>query len=338
MSYATAWRIINNRPCSSEKAVRDVHRAVRQIGYEPAVGKQRRGRPTKVIDGIRTRNVALLHLRSGTSLSTAVLNAVHRMLAERDLNLVFAQVEDPSALPQAVRTGNVDGILGYGKFPDEAITQVIERIPSVWMMSRNDRRLDPFGDRVAPDHRAIGQLSAEYLLGMNLPKVAVLNPFPKTEIYRQRCESFTAAAKDGGMVVDSFEGRGENMQTEVARLADQWLATRGGPARGLFVPADDVALPLQRYLRHKGVTFDADQELILVSSDNDNELLRKMNPRPVTMDLSHEAIAQLAVERLFWRMRHGTSVPQTTLYVRPRLILSDSELSLETADEMTAAV
>ncbi len=226
VSYATAWRILNNRPCSSEGAIRAVRQAVRTIGYEPAAsGPQRRGRPSKAIDGIRTRNVALLHLRAGTSLSTSVLNAVQRLLAERDLNLLFAHVEDPADLPPAVRTGNVDGILGYGKFPDAAVTPQIERLPAVWMMSRNDRGLDRFGDRVAPDHAGIGQLAAEHLLGRGLVRVALLNPVPGNEIYRQRCEAFALAAQDRGMHVDRYEGDGDGAVAEViAALAARWRA------------------------------------------------------------------------------------------------------------------
>src|SRR5438045_7483093 len=96
-----------------------------QLGYNPlangATGR-RRGRRSKGSDGIRTHNIALLHLREGTSISTAVLNRVQRMVAERNLNLIFSHGAGPEALPQAVRAGNVDGILGYGQFPAEAVT------------------------------------------------------------------------------------------------------------------------------------------------------------------------------------------------------------------------
>ncbi len=321
VSYATAWRILNNRPCSSEGAIRAVRQAVRQIGYEPAATGPRRGRPSKVIDGIRTRNVALLHLRAGTSLSASVLNAVQRMLGERDLNLIFAQVEDPSALPQAVRTGNVDGILGYGKFPDAAVTPQLERIPAVWMMSRNDRGLDRFGDRVGPDHAAIGQMAADHLLGRGLKRVAVLNPAPGNEIYRLRCEAFALAAQDRGLHVDRYEADAEpDADAAVAALADRWrgVAAAARP-QGLFVPADELAVRLHRHLARHHVRLGAGG-VALVSSDNDPELIRQMDPPPVTMDLNHEAIAQLAVERLLWRMRHGTAVPQTTTAVRPTLV------------------
>src|SRR2546421_5945323 len=132
--YATAWRIINNRPCRSVEAVHAVKAAMSRVGYSP--DQVRRGRRPKSADGIRTHNVALLHLREGTSVSSSVLAYVQRILAERNLNLIFAHVDTAEQMPQAIRAGNVDGILGYGEFPPEAITPAIKMVPAGWMMSR----------------------------------------------------------------------------------------------------------------------------------------------------------------------------------------------------------
>src|SRR5437763_11873001 len=132
--YATAWRIINNRPCRSEHAVHAVRAAIARVGYAPE--QIRRGRRPKSADGIRTHNIALLHLREGSSISTSVLAAVQRLLGDRNLNLIFAHVESAEQLPQAIRAGNVDGILGYGEFPTEAATAALRMVPAGWMMSR----------------------------------------------------------------------------------------------------------------------------------------------------------------------------------------------------------
>src|SRR4051794_4511885 len=163
VSYATAWRIINNQPGGSREAVQAVKEAMAQLGYEPAIAR-RRGRRPNSPDGIRTRNIALLHLRKGSSISSSILTAVQRALAERNLNLMFASCETADALPEAVRSGNVDGILGYGEFPTEAINRNLQKIPAVWLMSRQDPSPDTWGDRVKPDHYAIGQIGASYLL------------------------------------------------------------------------------------------------------------------------------------------------------------------------------
>src|SRR5271154_71985 len=98
VSYATAWRIINNRPCRSEESVRAVRAAMEKFGYTPASG--RRGRRPKAADGIRTHNVALLHMLAGGAIGTSVLNCVQQMLAQWNLNLIFAQIEKGDTLPQ----------------------------------------------------------------------------------------------------------------------------------------------------------------------------------------------------------------------------------------------
>src|SRR5690348_6480410 len=118
VSYATAWRIINKQPCASPESAAAVRAAMGQLWSDPASARPKgRERRPKLADGIRTHNIALLHLRPGTSISTAILNRVQRMLGERNFNLIFAHLENPAdQLPQALRTGNVDGILGYGQF------------------------------------------------------------------------------------------------------------------------------------------------------------------------------------------------------------------------------
>ena len=93
--YVTAWRVINKQPVGSREAVEAVQAAMKHVRYVP--GASRRGRPPKSADGIRTHNVALLHLREGTAISSEVLAAVQKRLSERNLNLIFAQVNDVDA-------------------------------------------------------------------------------------------------------------------------------------------------------------------------------------------------------------------------------------------------
>ena len=42
VSYATAWRIINNQPCKSEEAIEKVRRAMTQLGYDGAARAMQR--------------------------------------------------------------------------------------------------------------------------------------------------------------------------------------------------------------------------------------------------------------------------------------------------------
>jgi DNA-binding LacI/PurR family transcriptional regulator len=317
VSYATAWRIINNQPCSSEQAVTAVREAMGQLGYEPTNGK-RRGRRAKVADGIRTHNIALLHLREGTSMSTSVLSRVQRSLAERNLNLIFAHCSGPESLPQAVRAGNVDGILGYGQFPTEAMTPELQRIPAVWMMSRDDANLDPWGDRVKTDHQVIGQLAAQYLMQRGHRNLAFLNPDTQFTIYQQRLGGFHATTLAAGVSPQVYESAGtSDIDLEAERLVEQYLAASPRPT-GVFVPVDRVTLRVYQHMERRGIAPGKDVEI--VSCDNERELLTLMRPAPPSIDLNRQTIARLAVERLLWRMKNGVSSPRVVITVTPTLV------------------
>jgi LacI family transcriptional regulator len=184
-----------------------------------------------------------------------------------------------------------------------------------------------------PDHNAIGALAADHLIERGHRRIAVLNPYPTNAMYRQRCDAFIATAQAAGVQIDLLQGAADAGQSdEIVRLTDQWLAQPADArAAAFFVPADEVVFPLYRYLRRQGIKLahsDAapGNGVELVSSDNDRDLIAHMHPRPQTVDLNRETIAELAVERLFWRMRNGVSAPQVTLMVRPMLVPAPSQL------------
>jgi len=326
VSYATAWRIINNRNGGSPEAISAVRKAISKLGYKPNTnGAGKRGRRAKIVDGIRTQNIALLHLRQGTTLSTAVLNRVHKILAERNLNLIFAHTDGTEGLPPAVRSGNVDGILGYGQFPAEAITPKLREIPAVWMMSRADDELDPWGDRIKPDHSRIGQLAADYLLGRGHQCLAYVNPDIDSPLYHQRYGAFRLATEARGCALAAFRNEFDPDIEQVSeRLIDEWLASSPRPS-GWFIPVDRVTLRVYRHLERRGIEPGRDVEI--VSCDNEKELLSLMHPAPASLDLNRQTIARLAAERLLWRMKNGVSSPRVVTTVAPTLAESASSLS-----------
>ena len=319
VSYATAWRIINNQPGGSEQAIAAVKEAMGRLGYEPNAPRKR-GRRPKAPDGIRTRNIALLHFRQATSISASVLSCVHRMLAERNLNLIFAHCTRAEELPYAVRSGNIDGILGYGQFPAGAMDKNLQRVPAVWMMSRDDRGQDVWGDRVKPDHESIGHLAAEHLLRRGHERLAFLNPQQGFMIYQQRCTAFRSAIETAGkqFVVHTETGGGgtSDFNGVADRLVEQWM-TATPRATGIFVPVDRVTLFVYRHLERRGITPGRDVDV--VSCDNEKELLSLMHPQPPSIDLNREMIARLAVERLLWRMKNGVTSPSVVTTVSPTL-------------------
>jgi LacI family transcriptional regulator len=320
--YATAWRVINNRPVSSPAAVEAVQAAMRRMQYVPR--KTRRGRPPKAVDGIRTHNVALLHLREGTLLSSEILSAVQKRLLDRNLNLIFAQVDRLDALPQAVKAGNVDGILGYGAFPENVVPEGLRKIPAVWLMTRNDDEPDPWGDRVRPDHAAIGRLAAQYLLERGHQRVAYFNPRPGMPFYDERGHQFGRIIREKQGSLDPFLADAyqpnvpetEWLDAAAESLVSQWLACTQRPT-GVFCPVDRLTARVHACLVRAGVCPGRDVEM--VSCDNQTDLLALLRPKPASVDLNRTTIARLAVDRLFWRMRNGLASPSIVITVTPTL-------------------
>jgi DNA-binding LacI/PurR family transcriptional regulator len=354
VSYATAWRIINNRPCRSEQAVAAVRAAMNRIGYAPnAPGTSRRGRRPKAADGIRSHNIALLHLRESSSIGTSVLAYVQRMLAERNLNLIFAHVERADAMPQAVRVGNVDGILGYGEFPAQAMSSGLQRVPAVWMMSRfSASTTDAWGDRVRPDHQEIGRIAAQRLIERGYRDLAYFNPDPEQSFYFERGIAFRTVAEQAIaqgkadsitmmtakplipatssssiVPINSFAA----MESAAEQFVSQWLTTAPRPT-GVFVPVDRVTLRVYRHLQQHRLRVGADIQII--SCDNEAEMLSLMDPPPESIDLNRKAVARLAVERLLWRMKNGPAAPSVVITVSPALA---SRSILQPAATTTAA-
>jgi len=321
VSYATAWRIINNRPCSSEEAIAAVRKAMGQLGYKPAEGASKRGRRAMGSDGIRTRNIALLHLREGTGISTTVLNRVQRMLADINLNLIFAHGTGADVLPQAVRAGNVDGILGYGQLHPDTSNEKISRIPAVWMMSRSDSQQDPWGDRIKPDHSAIGHIAANYLLKRGHTKLAYMNPDVGLPVYQHRLQAFHETVSESAVSLQVFGVSGSTDFDYIAeRLVAQWLECTPRPT-GIFVPVDRITICVMRHLERAGIETGKDVDV--VSCDNEREILSLMRNPPPSIDLNRTTIARLAVERLLWRMKNGTASPSVVITVTPTLVSSE---------------
>lgn len=318
VSYATAWRIINNRPCSSPEAISAVKEAMGLLGYvpnKPPAGK--RGRKSKLIDGIRTHNIALLHLRAPTSISADLLRHVQKILGEKNLNLIFAHTDGVDDLPQAVRSGNIDGILGYGEFPAEAVTPKLRDIPAVWMMSRSSNGFDDWGDRVKPDHDRIGRLAADHLLRKGHATLGFMNPDVDSPLYRHRFSAFSAACAANDVSPVAYRNlTAANVEKEGARLVEAWMNTSPRPT-GLFVPVDRVTIRVYRHLERAGVVPGRDVEI--VSCDNEQSILSLLHPAPPSVDLNRQTIARLAVERLLWRMKHGMGSPGVVTTVAPTL-------------------
>jgi LacI family transcriptional regulator len=315
--YSTTWRVLNRQPGVSPEVVARVLKVAAQVGY--VAGQERRGRPPKT-SGLRNRQIGLLHMRQTSPLGMSIIRVVQRLLADQGVNMIFGHVEALEDLPPAVRGGSVDGILGYGAYPASAVTPALQQIPAVWMMSRPDYQPDPWGDRVGPDNQAVGQLAARYLIEQGHKRLAYLNTNPGTPAAEDRGQAFAAVGRGGVESVELLSCErneatgGVHSDTAIEMLVDRWAAMAERPT-GLHVFSDWGVAVVYRRMLELGIRLG--QDVVVVSCDHQTELLASLRPAPVSIDLNYEALAHLAVERLWWRMKEGNASPQVRIYVSP---------------------
>ena len=92
---------------------------------------------------------------------------------------------------------------------------------------------------------------------------------------------------------------------------------------GLHVVDDEIALSVYHELKKIGVKPGVDIEII--SCNNDEEFLSKMDPRPATMDLNVDEIARRAVDKLIYRIKNPDALAGITVLVPPRLVPADAK-------------
>jgi DNA-binding LacI/PurR family transcriptional regulator len=313
--YSTTWRVINDVPGVSPEAAAAVRRAVQQVGYRRPSRRNGMGLAHSLRQ--RRRNIALFHLRDSTALSNSIVRTVQKILNEQGINLMFGHVGHEKDLPPALQSGEIDGILGYGQFPAVPTPRMMQ-IPAVWMMTRVDADPDPWGDRVLPDHQAIGRIAAGYLIDRGHKLLAYLNPRPHVPFLQDRGAVFTrcAAARDVSAITVRFAALPPDSEQAIPALVEAWAALRPRPS-GLFVTSDTAAVGIYRQLQKFGVRPGRDVELI--SCDYQRETLSLLDPMPASIDLQRDHIAHLAVERLLWRVRHGMNSPAVAVLVAPTL-------------------
>lgn len=314
VSYAAAWRAINGVAGVSEEARQGVTAAMQRLGFNQNLRRRyRRNRG----EAHRHNVVALLVCRENTLLTSSMLRLVQKMVTGAEFNLIFGYMLEAGDLPPALRAGQVDGVLGYGELPSFLDPRLLENIPTVWLMSPHRDLRDQQGDRVMPDHLAIGRLAADYLANKGHQHVAFLNVEPNFH-FGLRGYSFAefTRRRGGDVVALQIEGQAVSLQRAAETLVERWRALSPRPT-GLFIPKDGHLPAVCAQLQAAGVQWGRDIEII--SCDNQQEILQRLDPVPVSIDLNQCRIVEAGIQRLFDRMTASTAPEQMTILIPPVL-------------------
>lgn len=326
-SHTTVSRVINQQPGVSEEAASRVQAAMRKLNYIPPV--KRRGPQPKSRRMVRTGNVAVLMFGTEATpliapVSAAAIHAVEDALGQRGYSMTLGQVRDEARLPSVVARGDIDGLILHGNPPSPEMADRLKRFPAVWVMSQRGRA-GYWGDRIAPDNAAIGQVAANYLIQRGHQRIGFLYVDATHMGFAERASAFEQTAIAEGVQCEVIRGETPPMykpgdfraeRAFIDGLVEQFVNLPDRPT-GLFLPRGQVTLMAFEALRSRGV--EPGKGVTVIVCDND-PVLAGLNPQIATIDVRPDRIGREAVEQLMRRVEKPELYARANILIEPTLV------------------
>jgi DNA-binding LacI/PurR family transcriptional regulator len=331
VSHATVSRVINKNPCVSPTTVQIVQAAIDQLGYfppnrrpGPKLGSRRQEKKMRVAFFVFASSK-----KDPPPAFQKMLAGVSNALGGHSADMLF-QVSDDDSILDLLRSNRIDGLLAHGQMPSPAIQQELATLPTVWLMANQEH--PTWGDQVMPNHLAIGQSAAKYLIDHGRRDLAFLNLWGKHLALRMHNHAFVNAAEAMGAKVHSVTKAesgpptfwGQHAADLTESLIDDLLALSPTP-RGLFISDDLQASVIQPVMIRRGLKIgDGDDEFSVISCNNEQSFLAGLQPRPATIDFHPDTVGKRAVDQLIWRInaqRSGEACNRMCTLVEPSLVL-----------------
>lgn len=310
VSTATVSRVLNNSPVVSAETAEAVRRVMAQTKF----ARRRAPRRTSAAMG-QTKVASLAFLMFGPASSRGpqpvyfeeLFRGISSATTKRDIEISFAFIPDDGELPKRVLQGNVDGLLLHGQQPADSIRPLIERIPTVWLMSNLQRA--PWGDQIMPDNTAVGEIAANYLVRRGHRRLAFVNLVWRSWFWALRARSFLnqgqALGADVSILPDEFldvppEARA-NPQS-AAEIVDRLVGLKPRPT-GLFIAEDFQVPQIAAELHKRGLRTGPDADFEIVSCNHEPVHFSTLGYSPATIDVQAEAIGRRGVEMLLARIQ-----------------------------------
>ncbi len=313
VSIGTVSRVINNRPGVSSAAMQVVRRAMNELGYEPPPLQNRRGPKPGKRNHVRqprsSKQVALFTLgiprvQLQSPIYSELLNGVHDGLRAAGKSLTVNILEAPTLDMVQEGMQQVDGAIF---FCSSAARQLIEpHRGSACVQVFGAVQAGEWWDHVTYRNAVIGPLAVQWLRSRGHEHLAMLGSNGPDVHFRERHQSFLAAAPDAlAFVADDLIEAPGHLNTvrreRMAELIDRLLASEPCPT-GLFVPADMQTVVAQAILLERGIEVGRGVEII--SCNRTDILLAGLHPRPVSIDIHASQVGCRAAEQVLWRIEH----------------------------------
>ena len=323
VSRVTVSRVLNDHRNVTDEVRQRVLQAAADLGYISqksttsqisADGGPTPKRPVRVL-----RNIgfffASVHGQepfTGNPFWSPVLHGVEQEATAAGIAVTYRSinqwVDQPDALPEAVRTARVDGILLVGP-ATEATARALLGAERPLVLVDNCVPTERI-DAVLSDNFGGARSAVAHLVEVGHRQVAFIGgPFRESAppaIHRsntiwsieQRALGYLIALREAGIQPDDRLYEGGNLSTADGYRACQRLLAAGRPFTAIFCANDESAVGAMRALHEAGLRVPGD---VSVVGFDDIEVAQHLIPPLTTVRVDKEAIGAWAVQRLLAR-------------------------------------
>lgn len=309
VSASTVSRVINNDNRVSVTTVKKVRDAMEKLKYIPVPVAKRRGRKPANSGTLR------IVLYSEIWVNHEVVKGISAAVEESNVEILLQDNSSGNYQPEELLQKKIDGIIFWGT-PEKLIKSgVLSRIPAVNIFGH--KSMHPIKcDMVTYNNRSVSQLAVDYLVSKQVRQAVAIAP-ADNEIAEERVKCFEKEMRNSGIpytslvepMVEAYSGTPSEQLKSL--LKDAQAVT------GFFAYNDNLALHLHIKLLNCGKVPGKDY--IIVSCDNNREMLSAISPRPASVDIHFYEIGRQAGEKILWRMKNPVN-PACSIVIEPQLV------------------
>lgn len=296
VSVTTVSRVINNYGSLSEKTIKKVHAAMRQLNYQPnALARAMQGKPSQFI--------GLIFPNLTNPFFAELVNELERQLFEKGYKAIIASsAENPEIEHEylsMLMANQVDGIIsGSHNLDIQEYHQVTAPIVSF------DRYLADNIPIVSSDSYRGGQLAVEYLLGKRARHIAVI-------VDEDTSASPTLNRLQG--VLDCLADKHRSFDPLALDSID-FATTFPGIYDGVVASNDVQALEIAAVYREHGMKMGKD---FFVTGYDGSQMIRQIAPGLPTVIQPIPELAAALIKTLLKRVATpDAAIPSVTLPVK----------------------
>lgn len=324
VSQATVSRVMRGQGSTSKDLADKILQAARQVGYCKHLevhgpnGRKRTGYVGLLTLGVHQDIMRLPHIAD-------LVISLERILSRYSFQLVLNSSNGDGTLPAMINQDRLDGIFVIGRAPAEIQARLSE-INCVLLLGAACGSEDAcWADWVTVNYYKIGYMAARYLIDRDHHNIAFLNMTSGNEGlieaefgFRRACENDLAkpvflnelAGKDDA-IWDAGRYK-EGVHSVCLKLLE--MPEKDRPT-GLLVSEYMAIKPIYEIMSSHGIKPGRDFEVI--SRIHEESYLSTLTPRPASIVVSRQEIAEQAVQRLLYRMRSCEKTAGTRIMVAP---------------------